>query len=84
MRNANVEVILDNFGKRLFQSMNHIHERPSLLANTEILYILAPNRKCSRYVLSFKRISALENCRSSCDITVYKDRKKATKNQVKG
>ena len=54
--------------------MNHIHERPSLLANTEILYILAPY-----WVCALKRISALENCRSSCDITVYKDRKKATK-----
>ena len=28
---------------------------------------------------SLKRISALENCRSSCDITMYKDRKKSHK-----
>ena len=57
------------------------HERPSLLANTEILYILAPYRKLAALLNEFP---LLEYCRSSCDIpSNFKDRKKATKNQVK-
>ena len=41
------------------------HERPSLLANTEILYILAPYRKLAALLNEFP---LLEYCRSSCDI----------------